>query len=94
MGLNLGVFRFLLTTHAKANIKQMRSRSSHTAQCFLRVFVFTLIPQYTHLTNHDYFDLIREKTEDPQIEPHEGIKMEQVLVSLVYICGYILYLNA
>ena len=29
---------------------------------------------------------LREKPEDPQIEPHAGIKMAQVLVSL-YICG-------
>ena len=32
--------------------------------------------------------LITEKPEDPQFEPHAGIKMVEVLGSLVYICGY------
>ena len=32
MGLNLGVFGFLPTTHAKANAKQMRSQSLRAAR--------------------------------------------------------------
>ena len=36
-----------------------------------------------HLMNHNYF---MGKPEDTQFEPHAGIKMAQVLVSLVYIC--------
>ena len=36
MGPNLGVFWFLLTTHAKANAKQMRSRSSRAARLLTR----------------------------------------------------------
>ena len=31
--------------------------------------------------------VLQEKTEDPQFEPHARTKMEQVLGSLVYICG-------
>ena len=37
MGLNLGVFGFLPTTHAKTNAKQMRSRSSRAVRRFTRV---------------------------------------------------------
>ena len=36
MRLNLGVFRFLPTTHAKANTKQMRSHSSCPTQLLMR----------------------------------------------------------
>ena len=36
MGLNLGVFGFLLTTHAEATAKQMRSRSSRTVRLLTR----------------------------------------------------------
>ena len=34
---------------------------------------------------------LQEKPEDPQIEPHVGIKMAQGRVSLVYICEYSMY---
>ena len=57
---------------------------------FKRVIVFMLRPQYMQVTNApDEPGLLRlwAKPEDPEIEPHAGIKMAQGLVSLVYICG-------
>ena len=38
-----------------------------------------------HLTNHDYSD--NRETQRPPVEPHAGLKMVQVLQSLVCICG-------
>ena len=47
MGLNLGVFGFLPTAHAKANAKQMRSRSLCALWLLMRdwILCFTLRPQ-------------------------------------------------
>ena len=56
----------------------------------LGLFVFTLIPQYmqvVHALDEPRLFKLREKPEDPQIKPHAGIKMVQILVSLVYIYG-------
>ena len=39
-----------------------------------------------HLMNSGYF-YYKKKPEDPQIQPHAGIKMVQDRGSLVYICG-------
>ena len=43
--------------------------------------------RHRHMMNLGYFDY-KKKPEDPQFEPHAGIKIAQVLGSLVYICGY------
>ena len=73
-GLNSGPLYvgFLLTTHAKANAKQMHSQSEQ---------------RFTHVCTHALDEpWLWENPKTPQIEPHAGIKMTQVLVSLVYIC--------
>ena len=41
-----------------------------------------------HLTKRGYFDYGKNLIEDPKFEPHDGIKMVQVLESPFYICGY------
>ena len=93
MGLNLGVFRFLPTTHAKSNAKQMRSwfsRATWLLTCdWLHAQTAVHAGNYNAPVGPQLFWL-REKPEDPQIEPHVGIKMVACLVSLVYtmyICG-------
>ena len=56
-------------------------------RCFVRVFLYTQTAVDAgdmQLTNHSYFDY--GKPEDPQLEPHDGIKMVQVLGSPLYIC--------
>ena len=42
--------------------------------------------QVTNAPDNPRLFWLLEKPEDPQIEPHAGIKMVQSLVSLVYIC--------
>ena len=96
MGLNLGVFGFLLTKHVKITAKQMRPRSLRAMQRFALVclqaqIALLVCKQHMHLTNHGYFDY-GKNPKTPQIQPHAGIKMAQVLRSLVYICGDTLYL--
>ena len=72
---------------------QTQSKCAHDLRMprgFKRVFVFMLRPQYMQVTNApDETRLFwwREKPEDPQIQPHAGIKMAQGQVSLVYIWG-------
>ena len=39
-----------------------------------------------HLMNYGYFDY-RKNVNTTQFEPHAGMKMVQVLGSLLYICG-------
>ena len=54
------------------------------------MIVFTLRPQYmqvTYVPDEPRFFDYEKKAEDPQIQPHAGIKMAQGLISLVYICG-------
>ena len=80
-----GGLRVLATKHAKKNAGQMCSRSSSTVLHITRVCLHTQTTVYVHLLKHSYFDY--GKTQDPQIEPHAGIKMPQVLGSVVYICG-------
>ena len=80
MGLNLGIFWLLPITHAK----QMRSRTGG-----LRMFVFTHRPQYMQVTqapDEPRLFWLREKPKGPQVMPHAGIKMAQVLWSQVFIC--------
>ena len=54
---------------------------------FLRLFVFaqTVVHAGNTRTWWSMIILIMEKPEDPQIQPHAGVKMAQVPVSLVYI---------
>ena len=87
MGLNLGVFGvFADHTHTQRNTKQMHSRSCRGAfYLSSRSNCKTCIVIYTWRTT---VILITGKPEDPQIQPHAGIKMAQVLGSLVYICGW------
>ena len=57
---------------------------------FLHSFVFTLRPRYMQVTrapDKSRLFWLCEKPEDPQIQSHDGIKMTQGLVSLVYIWG-------
>ena len=49
-----------------------------------------LRPQYMQVAyapNEPLLFWLQEKPEDPQIQPHAGIKMVQGLVSLMYICA-------
>ena len=89
--INLGVFWFLLTTHTKANVKQMHSRSSRAARLSTRDCLHLHAQTAVHARNlctwQTMIILITGKPKDPQIEPYAGIKMVQGLVSLVYICG-------
>ena len=43
--------------------------------------------QVTYTPDEPRLFWLRDKPEDPQFEPHAGIKMEQVLGTLMYICG-------
>ena len=78
-----------LTTHTKTNAKPMSSQSSCTIQHFMCVLSSSsdrcrfndICTWWTALI------WLWEKPEDPLIESHAGIKMAQVLRSLVYICG-------
>ena len=78
---------FFPTTHAKANAKQMCSRSS-CADC---LHAQTTVHAGNLRTWWTTIILITGKTRRPQIESHAGIKMAQGLVSLVYICAVSLY---
>ena len=85
----IGVFGFLPTTHAKTHAKQMHPRSSHAVQHFTHVYLHTWTAAdagdiHTWRTT---FILITRKTRRPLIWAHVGIKMAQVLGSLVYIYG-------
>ena len=65
----------------------MRSRSSHAGQFFTHdcLYAQTAVHASKIYAPDDYFHY--GKPEDPQLEPHSGIKMAQVQGSLVYICG-------
>ena len=67
--------------------KHMQTKCVHDprAPCGVsRVFIYQTAV-HTHLSNHSYLKL-REKLKYPQLEPHAGIRMAQVLGSQVYIC--------
>ena len=101
MGLKLGVFGFLPTTLAKTHTKQMLPRSSRTVQCFICVYFTSrsdrgrcrLMMQVTYAPAESQLFWLWENPEDPQFEPHAGIKMVQVLGSPVYIYGYTTDMN-
>ena len=83
----------LPTTYAKTNAKQIMfmifvclaalyaclSSLSDSNTCTLNTYALDE-PLFRNI-------LIAGKNQDPQMEPHAGIKMVQVLGSLVYICG-------
>ena len=77
MGLKLGVFGFLPTTHAKTNAKQMRERSSRAVRRFTRVYLHAADRSrcrwHTHLTNHGYFDN-GKNPKTPNLSPMPGLK--------------------
>ena len=79
MGLKLGVFGFLPTTHAKTNTKPVCPRSSHALRHFTHVLSSRSDGRcrwLTHLTNHGYFDYGENPESDygknPQFEPMPG----------------------
>ena len=76
MELQLGVFGILLTTHAETNANKIRPRSSRAVLRFSNYYA----PDESRLFSS------RGKTWIPPIGAHAGIKMAQVLGSLVYIC--------
>ena len=82
MGLKLRVFRFLSTTHAKTNAMQMHPRSLRREMFYVCLSSRSergRCRRHTHLENRGYFDC--GKTQRPQLEPHAGLKMAQVLGS-------------
>ena len=83
MGLNLGVFRFLPTTHRKNTNKCVHDLCA--PRNVLCMSVFTIRPQYMQVTCtwRTMIILIMGKN----LKTPCGIKMAQVLGSLVYICG-------
>ena len=85
MELQLGVCGFLLTTHTVTHTNKMHPRSSYPVRRFTHVYLHAQTAVRMHLTNHNYFD--RGKPEYPQLQPHAGIMMAQVLESQVYICA-------
>ena len=79
----MGVFGFLPTTHAKANVKQVRSQSSRPARllacdCFYAQPAVHAINLRTLRTTIIF---TTGKTRRPQFEPHARIKVTQGLVS-------------
>ena len=73
MGLKLGVFRFLPTTHTETHANKMCPRSSRAVRHFTCVYFHTQTAVHTHLTNHGYFD--RRKTPNtPNLSPMPGWK--------------------
>ena len=88
MELNLGIFRFLLTTQVKTDIKLMRPQSL----CVMRRFMRVLSSRSDCIRCSDIHTWRTKifwlwvKTQRPQFEPHARIKMAQVLRSLVYVC--------
>ena len=73
MELQLGVFRFF--THPN---KCKQTVSLPTVPYFMRVYFHAQTTVHMHLKNHSYFDR-GEKAKYPRLEPHAGIKMEQIL---------------
>ena len=95
MGLKLGVFRFLPTTHTKTNAIQMRPRSLCAVQRFTHVYLHakTTVDTGNIRIWQTKVILITGKTCRPQFEPHVGIKMAQVLGSPMYIYGFYPYIS-
>ena len=86
----LPVFSNHIHKYAKTNAKKNASTISACHAAFYFVFIFMLRPQLMQVTyTPDKLQLfwLWEKPEDPQFEPHIGVKMVQVLGSPLYICG-------
>ena len=67
MGLKLGVFWFLPTTHT-AHANKMHLRSSRAMRRFMCGYFHTPTAIHTHLMNHGYFDH-RKNPETPNLRP-------------------------
>ena len=95
MGLNLGVFGFLLTTRSKTNAKQMHSLSLHATWLFTCdcLHAQTTVHAINIRTWRTTIILIMGKPDNPQFAPHGRIKLAQVLGSLVYIYDPSISLN-
>ena len=87
MGLKLGVFGFLPTTHAETNANKMHPQSMRAMWLFTHVYLHAQTPVHTCAPDESWLFWSQEKPEYPQFEPHARIKMAQVLGSLLYICG-------
>ena len=83
----------------------MRPQSLRAMRHFMRVYIHaqTAVDAGDICTWRTMVIWLREKPEDPQFEPHAGIKMPQVLGSPVYIyelvraiwmCSCTIYLDA
>ena len=92
-GLKLRVFGILPTTHTNTSAKQMCPQSSRSVQIFMCVYLHaqTAIDAGDIRTHEHWLFWLREKSKDPQFEPHAGIKMAQVLGSPLYICGFCVF---
>ena len=86
MEFQLGVFRFLPSTPTETNTHKMRPPSSCAVQHFTR-FYQPLSSRSGRSTYAPDESRLIWSCEYPQLEPHAGIKMVQVLGSPVYICG-------
>ena len=68
MGLKLGVFGFLPTTHTKTNAKQMRPWSWGTVKHFTRAYLHVQTAVHMHLMNHSNFEC-RKNLNTPNFSP-------------------------
>ena len=86
LGLNLGVFRFLPTTLAKVNAKQIRSRSVCAAQHFMHVCLHaqTAVHAGNIRTWRTTISLITGKTRRP---PNWASYRDKNCAGGIYICG-------
>ena len=89
-GAQIRVFGFSPTTQVQ---KQAQNKCVHDlcAPCsILCAFIFMLRPQLMQVTcapDKSQLFWLRKEPENPQFEPHAGIKMAQILGSPLYICG-------
>ena len=83
-GAPIGGIQVLLTTYAETNANKMRPRTLCCGALHTCLSSSSDSSRYTPDESRVFW--LREKPEYPQLEPHVGIKMAQVLGSLVYIC--------
>ena len=103
MGLKLGVFGFLLTTHAKTNTKQICSWSSRVMWHFTHIYLHsqTAVDAGDYAPDKSWLFWLQENPEDPQFEPHAGIKMAHPRISvghtwecrLVFFCTWFSFIS-
>ena len=82
-----GVFGHTRKSIRKTNAFTIFSRRAAFYAC-LSSRSYPQCTQITHALDEPRLFWLQEKPEGPQIKPHAGIKMVQVLVSLVYICMF------